>query len=145
MVIFIYWLYFFFFFFLYYFYSIHFGSAFWLTNKFHFLTCVNWFALCSVCHLTVDGWRERIVLWKWFARSGEIGYQWRIWGNYFSWQSLKLVSAIFYQIFIFHQMIVLQKLWKMFFISSKKLFSFSTYSHFCIFVFSPFFSCQPLI
>ena len=30
----------------------------------------------------------------------------------------------------FHQMIPLQKLWKMFFISSKKLFSFSRYSHF---------------
>ena len=37
--------------------------------------------------------------------------------------TLKLVSTIFYQIFIFHQMIALQK-WKMFFISSKKLFSF---------------------
>ena len=33
----------------------------------------------------------------------------------------------------FHQMIPLQKLWKMFFISSKKLFSFSRYSDFCIF------------
>ena len=30
--------------------------------------------------------------------------------------SLKLVSAIFYQILFFHQMIGLQKLWKMFFI-----------------------------
>ena len=28
---------------------------------------------------------------------------------------LKLVSAVFYQIFIFHQMIALQKLWKIFF------------------------------
>ena len=36
----------------------------------------------------------------------------------------KLVSAIFYQVFVFHQMIALQKLWKMFLISSKKLFSF---------------------
>ena len=35
---------------------------------------------------------------------------------------LKLASAIFYQIFIFHQMEALQKLWKMFFISSKRLF-----------------------
>ena len=43
---------------------------------------------------------------------------------------LKLVSAIFYQNFIFHQMIALQKLWKMFFISSKKLFSFLRYSSF---------------
>ena len=39
---------------------------------------------------------------------------------------LKLISAIFYQIFIFY-------LIKMFFISSKKLFSFSIYSNFCIF------------
>ena len=39
-------------------------------------------------------------------------------------EALKLVSAIFYQIFIFNQMIALQKLWKMFFISSKKLYSF---------------------
>ena len=35
---------------------------------------------------------------------------------------LKLVSAILNQIFVFHQMIALQKLWKMFFISFKKLF-----------------------
>ena len=37
----------------------------------------------------------------------------------YGFQPLKLVSAIFYQIFIFDQMIALQKLWKMFFISSK--------------------------
>ena len=68
--------------------------------------------------------------------------------NYLTWQlsckfsyTLKPVSAIFYQIFIFHQMIALQKLWKMFFISSKKLFSFSRYSNFCIFVFP---SCSPV-
>ena len=47
---------------------------------------------------------------------------------------LKLMSAIFSEIFIFHQMVALQKLWKMFFISSKKLFSFSSYSNFCIFL-----------
>ena len=54
---------------------------------------------------------------------------------------LKLLSAIFYQNFIFHQIIALKKLWKMFFISSKKLFSFSRYSNFCIFIFpsTPFF------
>ena len=39
------------------------------------------------------------------------------------------MSAIF---FIFDQMIVLQKLWTIFFISSKKLFSFSRYLNFCI-------------
>ena len=38
-----------------------------------------------------------------------------------------------YVILFFHQMIGLQKLWKMFFISSKKLFSFSRYSDFCNF------------
>ena len=60
------------------------------------------------------------------------------------WRSvtLKLVSATFYQIFIFFQMIALQKLWKMFFISSKKLFSFSRYSNFCIFIFPYFQTIQ---
>ena len=57
---------------------------------------------------------------------------------------LKLVSAIFYHIFIFHQMIALQELWKMSFISPKKLFSFSRYSNFCIPVFPSFSPCQPL-
>ena len=42
---------------------------------------------------------------------------------------LKLVSAIFYQVFIFHQVIALSKL-KMIFISSKKLFSFSRFLYF---------------
>ena len=58
---------------------------------------------------------------------------------------LKLVSSIFYQIFISHQMIALQKLWKMLFISSKKLSSFSRYSNFCISVFPLFSPCQPLL
>ena len=58
---------------------------------------------------------------------------------------LKLVSAIFYQIFIFHQMIALQKLWKMFFISSKRLFRSWDIQIF-IFLSSPlFFPCQPLL
>ena len=52
---------------------------------------------------------------------------------------LKLVSAIFHQFYIFHQMIALQKLWKKIFISSKKLFSFLRYSNFCIFIFPYFF------
>ena len=37
--------------------------------------------------------------------------------------------VIFQQIFIFHQMIALQKLWKMFFISSKNLFSFLSFKN----------------
>ena len=53
--------------------------------------------------------------------------------------SLKLMSAIFYQIFIFHQMIALQKLLKMLFISSKKLFSFLRYLNFFISFFPSFF------
>ena len=40
---------------------------------------------------------------------------------------LKLVSATLF----FHQMIPHQKLWKIHFISYKKLFSFSRYSNFC--------------
>ena len=46
---------------------------------------------------------------------------------------------------IYHQMIALQKLCKMFFISSKKLFSFSRYSDFCISTFPSFSPCQPLL
>ena len=40
--------------------------------------------------------------------------------------------------YIFHQMIALPKLWKMFFISSKKLSSFSRYLTFCISIFASF-------
>ena len=62
--------------------------------------------------------------------------------HFFAKQMLKLVSAIFYQIFYFNQMIAPQKLWKMFFISSKKLFSLLRSSNFCISIFSPY---QPLL
>ena len=51
---------------------------------------------------------------------------------------LKLVSTVFYQIFISHQTKSLQKLWKMFFISSKKLF-FSRDIQYLIFPSSPLF------
>ena len=47
--------------------------------------------------------------------------------------------------FYYSLMIVLQKLWNMFFISSKKLFSFSRYSSFCISIFPSFSPCQPLL
>ena len=59
--------------------------------------------------------------------------------------SLKLLSTIFYQIFISFQMIALQRLWKMFFISSKNFFSFSRYSNFYISIFPSFSPCQPLL
>ena len=39
----------------------------------------------------------------------------------------------FIKFLFFHQMIILQKLWKKFFISPKKLFLFLRYSNFCIF------------
>ena len=55
----------------------------------------------------------------------------------------KAMSAIFIKFLFFHQMIALQKLWKMLFISSKKLFSFSRYSIFCISVIPPFSTCGP--
>ena len=54
-------------------------------------------------------------------------------------KELKACVCYFLSLYIFHQMIALQKLWKMFFIWSKKLFSFSRYSNFCIFVFPSFF------
>ena len=58
--------------------------------------------------------------------------------NYARCTTLKLVPAIFIKFLFFHQTIALQKLWKMIFISSKKLFSFSRYSIFCVSVL-PFF------
>ena len=51
----------------------------------------------------------------------------------------KLVSFIFYWIFISHQMIALQKLWKMFFISYKCSFR-SQDSKIFVFLSSPYFS-----
>ena len=43
------------------------------------------------------------------------------------------IRYFFFIRLFFHQMIAVQKLWKLFFISSKKLFSFSRYSIFCNF------------
>ena len=54
-------------------------------------------------------------------------------------RDVKAFVRYFLSNFIFHQMIALQNLWKMFFISSKKLFSFSRHSFFFIFVFPSFF------
>ena len=44
-----------------------------------------------------------------------------------------LCQLFFIKFLFFREMIGLQKLWKMFFISLKKLFSFSRYSNFCVF------------
>ena len=53
--------------------------------------------------------------------------------------NLKLVSAIFIKFLFYHQPIALQKVWKMLFIWSKKRFSISRYSIFCISVLSSFY------
>ena len=47
--------------------------------------------------------------------------------------SKSLCLLFFIKFLFFYQMITLQKLWEMFFISSKKLLSFSRYSVFCNF------------
>ena len=52
---------------------------------------------------------------------------------------LKFVSAIFQYFFFCYQMLALKWLWKILFISSKKLFSFSKSWNFCISVFRSFF------
>ena len=60
--------------------------------------------------------------------------------------NLKACLRYFLSNFLFfHQMIALQMLLKIFFTSSKKLFSFSRYSHFCISVFPSFSPCPPLL
>ena len=66
--------------------------------------------------------------------------QYRQWHIQSLIKDLKLVSTNFIKFLFFHQMIALQKLWKLFFISSKKLFSFSRYLNFCSF--SPFHNSQ---
>ena len=57
-----------------------------------------------------------------------------VWNSLETISYLKLVSAIIYQIFIFSPFDSPLKLWKMLFISSKKLFSLSRYSNFCDFL-----------
>ena len=56
--------------------------------------------------------------------------------------ALKFVSTIF---LFFHQMIALKKIRKMHFISSKKVFLFSTYSNFCMSLLPILSFCQPLL
>ena len=47
--------------------------------------------------------------------------------------------------FLYHEMVALHKLSKMFFISSKQLFSFLRYLIFCVSIFPSFSPCQPLL
>ena len=50
---------------------------------------------------------------------------------FFKWHEFCFEACVRYFLF-FHQMIALEKLWKVLFFSPKKLFSFSRYSDFCI-------------
>ena len=54
---------------------------------------------------------------------------------------LKLVPAIFYQIFIFNQIITLQKLWKMFFISSFRSWDIQIFVFLSALIFLPVSHC----
>ena len=56
-------------------------------------------------------------------------------------KSSKFVTVIF----CFYQITALKKLWKMLFISTRKLFSFSRYSIFCISLFPLLSSCLSLL
>ena len=60
-------------------------------------------------------------------------------------KNFKVTQRWYFQIFIFYRMIALQKLWQMFFISSKKLFLFSRYSTFRISIFTSFSPYQPFL
>ena len=64
--------------------------------------------------------------------------KWLMFCIFCQWQQ-KISYTIFQQIFIFHKTIVLQKLWKMFFILSKKLFFCSWVIQIFVFPSSPFF------
>ena len=88
---------------------------------------IVWFNLLNSLNFETNICKELVKdLRKHFARSHKFDKVF----------NLKLVSAIFYQILISHQML---------FISSKKLFSFSRYSNFCISIFPSFSPCQPLL
>ena len=69
--------------------------------------------------LSGGNWYTEILIWRFFP----LKYLYRVPIKSFLWQAfLKLEFAIFYQIFIFHQMIALLKLWKNFFFHLKSPF-----------------------
>ena len=63
---------------------------------------------------------------------------------YYGWSSTVSGLQSHYEETV-HPIIALKKLWKILFVSSKKLFSFSRYSHFCISILTSFSFCQPLL
>ena len=66
------------------------------------------------------------MIWKRSMLATYRTYHMKILNNFFSTKRkliyLKLVSAIFHHFFIFNQIIALQKIWKMYFISSESSF-----------------------
>ena len=93
-----------------------------------YLVCIY----LDVAHCPSSLFRQFTPIYCFFLKPPLKIFQWTL-------LILKLVSPIFCQIFMFHQIIALQKLWKIIFISSKKLFSFLRYINFCIFFFPSFF------
>ena len=95
------------------------------------MLCLYRFADFCVPLSTVSHTFSILILWKIFKLYSKIAQ----YLNLFKDLLLKLVSAVFIKFLFFHQIIALQKLWKMLFISSKNLFR-SQDIHF--FVFLPF-------
>ena len=96
--------------------------------------------ICTVNKVNVF-WAEKTREWR--EKKNICFFNYFI--GYIQLDYLKLVSTIFVNFLFFHQMIAPQKLWKMRFISSKKLLSFLRYSNFCIYVFSCFSAFWPLL
>ena len=82
----------------------------------------------GVCAQKCDS--STVEKWKWKLKIVEGNKKYFAFNLYqsYSWCPLFFIKFLF-----FHQMIARQKLWKVFFISSKRLFSFSRYPNFCIF------------
>ena len=108
------------------------------------LSC-NWFILASVtdsCFLCTELIRYRSSPTKNLLNdSNDSG-----WACYDKSVVLNnVIKACARYFLFFYQMRSLIKLWKMLFISSKRLFPFSRYSNFCISIFLSFSPCRPLL
>ena len=93
-------------------------------------------SISGKCNLAVETLLVNLIDLSWWPFVSAEIYNF-VKSNTPSWVLFTFFKAcvIFYQIFIFspNDRPSTMKLWKMFFISSKKLFSFSSYSNFCIF------------
>ena len=100
-------------------------------DQLYFTQCLYFFFLCRGVQSTLC---KVLVLFH-YTPNPDLSVSWLL---YSTFGVFKVCVRYFYQIFIFQQMIALQKLCKMFFISSEKPFSFSRYSNFSISVFPSF-------